>query len=319
MTAPISSTAERVALARQISAIERQTCDGGDALPAALRVAAMRSRVLGITGPPGAGKSTLVDALIGRYRARDCRVGVLAVDPSSPVHGGAVLGDRIRMHRHAGDAGVFIRSMGSRGRSDGLAPAVREATRALAAAGYDPILVETVGVGQTELGIVECCDLRVLVLAPAWGDYVQAAKAGLIDLVDLVVVNKADLPGADSLVNDLQQSARSARRSELEIVRASAERGEQGIAEVGLALDRLWAQLAAERLPARRLEAAAAELANRALALVARGPLERVTAAGTTHRLAAAVRDGTLSASEAAALLYRDMFGSSPVAPDSRA
>lgn len=309
MTAPISSAAERVALARRISAIERQACDGGSALPAAPRVAATRSRVLGITGPPGAGKSTLVDALIGRYRARACRVGVLAVDPSSPVHGGAVLGDRIRIHRHAGDAGVFIRSMGSRGRTDGLAPAVRDATRALAAAGYDPILVETVGVGQTELGIIECCDLRVLVLAPAWGDYVQAAKAGLIDLVDLVVVNKADLPGADSLVNDLRQSA---RRDELEIVRASAERGEQGIAEVGLALDRLWVAFAAERLAARRLEAAAAELANRALALVARGPLERVTAAGTTQRLAAAVRDGTLSASEAAALLYRDMFGSSP-------
>jgi LAO/AO transport system kinase len=312
MTARDFANAERVALARRISAIERHAYGGRDALPEPLRIAALRSRVLGITGPPGAGKSTLVDALIGLYRARDCRVGVLAVDPSSPVHGGAVLGDRIRMHRHAGDTGVFIRSMGSRGRTDGLAPAVREATRALAAAGYDPILVETVGVGQTELGIVECCDLRMLVLAPAWGDYVQAAKAGLIDVVDLVVVNKADLPGADGLVNDLRQSARSARHGELEIVRAVAERGEPGIPEVDSALDRLWTRLAPELLAVRRMEAAAAELANRAIALVARGPLARVTAAGTTRRLAAAVCEGQMSAAEAAALLYREMFGTSP-------
>jgi len=312
MTARDFANAERVALARRISAIERHAYSGQDALPEPLRIAALRSRVLGLTGPPGAGKSTLVDALIGLYRARDCRVGVLAVDPSSPVHGGAVLGDRIRMHRHAGDAGVFIRSMGSRGRTDGLAPAVREATRALAAAGYDPILVETVGVGQTELGIVECCDLRMLVLAPAWGDYVQAAKAGLIDMVDLVVVNKADLPGADSLVNDLRQSTRNAHHGELEIVRAVAERGERGIPEVDLALARLWARLAPELLAARRMEAAAAELTNRAIALVARGPLARVTAAGTTRRLAAAVCEGHLSAAEAAALLYREMFGTSP-------
>lgn len=312
MTAEASQSAERVALARQISAIERRASGGRDTAATPLRVAAMRSRVIGITGPPGAGKSTLVDALIGLYRARGCRVGVLAVDPSSPVHGGAVLGDRIRMHRHAGDAGVFIRSMGSRGRSDGLAPAVRDATRVLAAAGYDPILIETVGVGQVELGIVECSDLRLLVLAPAWGDYVQAAKAGLVDMVDLIVVNKADLPGADGLIGDLRQAVRGAQHGEVEIVRATATAGEAGIVDVEPALDRRWTRLAGGRLEARRVDAAVAELANRVIALVAHGPLEIAAAAGTTQRLAAAICAGTLSASEAAAVLYREMFRADP-------
>ena len=161
------------------------------------------SRVLGVTGPPGAGKSTLVDRIIARHRSRGRRVAVLAVDPSSPFSGGAILGDRIRMQSHASDRGVFIRSLGTRGHHGGLTRTTREAAILCAAAGYERILVETVGVGQTELEVVGVADQVLVLLVPESGDVIQTMKAGLLEGADLFAVNKADRPGADQLVREL--------------------------------------------------------------------------------------------------------------------
>ncbi|MWA02440.1 methylmalonyl Co-A mutase-associated GTPase MeaB [Actinomadura sp. LD22] len=162
------------------------------------------ARVVGVTGPPGAGKSTTVAALVGAYRGRGRRVAVLAVDPSSPFSGGALLGDRIRMAAHAADPGVLIRSLAARGHLGGLAAAVPAAVRVLAALGYDPVVVETVGVGQSEIEVASVADPVVVVLAPGAGDAVQAAKAGLLEVADVLVVNKADRDGAERTVRDLR-------------------------------------------------------------------------------------------------------------------
>ncbi len=159
--------------------------------------------VVGVTGSPGVGKSTLVDGLTGQLRSQGRRVAVLAIDPSSPFSGGAVLGDRIRMQRHSTDSGVFIRSMATRGRLGGLAPAVQEALIVLDAAGYDDILLETVGVGQDEVDVVFAAHMVLVVLAPGLGDDVQTIKAGLMEIADLFVLNKADLAGADRSEKDV--------------------------------------------------------------------------------------------------------------------
>jgi LAO/AO transport system kinase len=161
-------------------------------------------RVVGFTGPPGAGKSTTVAALVTAYRDRGLRVAVLAVDPSSPYSGGALLGDRIRMAAHINDPGVLIRSVATRGHLGGLAAAVPAAIRLLAALSYDLIILETVGVGQSEIEIAAIADPTVVVLNPGAGDAVQAAKAGLLEVADIVVVNKADRDGADQTVRDLR-------------------------------------------------------------------------------------------------------------------
>ncbi|WP_197375091.1 methylmalonyl Co-A mutase-associated GTPase MeaB [Mycolicibacterium baixiangningiae] len=163
-----------------------------------------QARVVGLTGPPGAGKSTTVAALVSAYRQRGLRVAVLAVDPSSPYSGGALLGDRIRMAAHINDPGVLIRSVATRGHLGGLAAAVPAAIRLLAALSYDLIVVETVGVGQSEIEIAAIADPTVVVLNPGAGDAVQAAKAGLLEVADIVVVNKADREGADQTVRDLR-------------------------------------------------------------------------------------------------------------------
>ncbi len=162
------------------------------------------ARVIGVTGPPGAGKSTTVAVLVGAYREQGLRVAVLAVDPSSPFSGGALLGDRIRMAAHVNDAGVLIRSVAARGHLGGLAAAVPAAIRLLAALGYDVILLETVGVGQSEIEIAAVADPAVVVLNPGAGDAIQAAKAGLLEVADMVVVNKADREGAAETVRDLR-------------------------------------------------------------------------------------------------------------------
>jgi LAO/AO transport system kinase len=161
-------------------------------------------QVIGITGPPGAGKSTTVAALVTAYRGRGSRVAVLAVDPSSPFSGGALLGDRIRMAAHINDSDVLIRSVASRGHIGGLAAAVPAAIRLLGAIGYDVILLETVGVGQSEIEIAAVADPTVVILNPGAGDAVQAAKAGVLEVADIVVVNKADRDGADQTVRELR-------------------------------------------------------------------------------------------------------------------
>jgi LAO/AO transport system kinase len=162
------------------------------------------ARVVGVTGPPGAGKSTTIAAVVGAYRERGVRVAVLAVDPSSPYSGGALLGDRIRMAAHINDADVLIRSVATRGHPGGLSAAVPAAIRLLAALSYDLILLETVGVGQSEIEVAAVADPTIVVLNPGAGDAVQAAKAGLLEVADIVVVNKADRDGADQTVRDLR-------------------------------------------------------------------------------------------------------------------
>lgn len=193
---------DRRALSRAISWIEDQT-DEGRRLLDLLYAPLPRAHRVGITGPPGAGKSSLVSELTRLIRQRGEQVGVLAVDPSSPFTGGAILGDRIRMQAHYGDPGVFIRSMASRGSLGGLASTTHEASEAIEAAGYDWILIETVGVGQSEMEIVEAADTTVLVLVPESGDSVQVMKAGLMEAGDLFVINKSDRQGGDHLQKEI--------------------------------------------------------------------------------------------------------------------
>lgn len=193
---------DRAALAKLLSMVER----GGPDARAAARAAAgtdARGYTIGITGAPGAGKSTLTGALVAVVRATGDRVGVLAVDPSSPFTGGAILGDRVRMSDHALDEGVYIRSMATRGHLGGLGVATPGAVRVLHAAGCPWVLVETVGVGQVEVEIAGAADTTVVVVNPGWGDAVQANKAGLLEIADVFVVNKADRPGADQTRRDL--------------------------------------------------------------------------------------------------------------------
>src|SRR5580658_4300604 len=171
-----------------------------------------RAMVLGVTGAPGAGKSTLCDHLVSTLRDEGKSVGVIAVDPSSPYTGGAILGDRIRMQRHHADEGVFIRSMATRGWLGGLARATTEVAMLLEAAGFDVIIVETVGVGQDEVEIARLADVTLVVLTPGMGDDVQAIKAGIMEIADVFVINKADLPGADKLERELKASLTLAHR-----------------------------------------------------------------------------------------------------------
>lgn len=186
--------------------------------------------VVGITGPPGAGKSTTIAALVGAYRQRRLRVAVLAVDPSSPFSGGALLGDRIRMAAHINDPDVLIRSVATRGHLGGLAAAVPAAIRLLGALGYDVILLETVGVGQSEIEIAAVADPTIVILNPGAGDAVQAAKAGVLEVADIVVVNKADRDGAEQTVRDLRAETKSPI---LSLVAAK----EQGVSELMDAID----------------------------------------------------------------------------------
>ena len=199
------------------------------------------AQVIGLTGAPGVGKSTTVSALVRALRAAGRRVGVLAVDPSSPFTGGAILGDRVRMQEHATDPGVYIRSMSSRGHLGGLAAATPQAVRVLAAAGCDVVLVETVGVGQAEVEVASLADTTVVLLAPGMGDAIQAVKAGVLEIGDVFVINKADRDGADATYHDIQGMIALAERApgqwRPKVVRAVAMRGE-GIDEIVAAIER---------------------------------------------------------------------------------
>jgi LAO/AO transport system kinase len=194
---------ERLGLARLLTAIESDAPGVREVLPAVFQ-AGHGAHLVGITGPPGSGKSTLVNALIAEWRRRHRRVGVVGVDPSSPYTGGSIMGDRIRMMEHAADRDVFMRSMASRGELGGLAATTWIAAAAIDAAGYDPILIETVGAGQSEVEIASLAETTVVVEVPEMGDEVQAIKAGLLEIADVIVVNKGDLPGADRAARRLR-------------------------------------------------------------------------------------------------------------------
>ncbi len=228
---------DRRALARVVTLIENDAPEAHDYL-AQLYLHSGRAHIIGVTGSPGAGKSTLVMQLTRELRHRDQRVGVVAVDPSSPFTGGAILGDRIRMQELAGDPNVFIRSMASRGNLGGLAASTRDVARALDAAGYDVIIIETVGAGQAEVEIVRAAHTVLVVTVPGMGDDIQALKAGILEIADIFVVNKADRPGADQAAAELrmllslvEKQKRSAEQWRVPILKTSATQS-QGIAEV---------------------------------------------------------------------------------------
>jgi LAO/AO transport system kinase len=253
-----------------------------------------RARVIGLTGAPGAGKSTVASALITAFRARALRTAVLAVDPTSPFSGGALLGDRVRMQEHATDPGVFIRSMGNRGQLGGLAAATPQAVRVLDAAGYQVICVETVGVGQSEVEIASAADTTVVLVAPGMGDSIQAAKAGVLEVADVLVVNKADRPDTQATVRDLRNMiALSPAEWKPPIVTTVATSGD-GVDELVRQLDRHWAWLAdsGER-ERRRLARARGEVTALAFGAV-RGRL------AVPDELAARVADGRCDPHEAA-------------------
>jgi LAO/AO transport system kinase len=218
---------------------------------AALAPHAGQAAVLGVTGSPGVGKSTITSGLVTAFRADGRRVGILAVDPTSPFSGGALLGDRVRMQEHATDRGVYIRSMATRGHLGGLAWTTPQALRVLDAAGCDVVLVETVGVGQSEVEVAALADTTLVLLAPGMGDGIQAAKAGILEVGDVFVVNKADRDGADQVVRDLRGAIRLAERGPGDwrepIVKTVASRGE-GLDEVVAAVDkhRAWMERSGE-------------------------------------------------------------------------
>jgi LAO/AO transport system kinase len=231
---------DRVATAKLLSLVE-QGGEGARGVVSRLHPHTGRAWSVGITGAPGAGKSTLTDELVMCMRDEDLDVGVLAVDPSSPFSGGAILGDRGRLQRHSTDPGVFIRSMASRGHLGGLALATPQAVRVLDAVGKEWVIVETVGVGQVEVEIASQADTTIVVVNPGWGDEVQAAKAGLLEIADIFVVNKADRPGADVTVSDLAGMLDLGARTRWQppIVRTIATTGD-GLAE-------LWDEIGAHR------------------------------------------------------------------------
>jgi LAO/AO transport system kinase len=245
-----------------------------DASPALREVMSLlppgQARVIGLTGSPGVGKSTSTSALVAAYRRRGMRVGVLAIDPSSPFSGGALLGDRIRMQEHATDDGVFIRSMASRGHLGGMSVATPQALRVLSAAGYDVVLIETVGVGQAEVEVASHADTTLVLLAPGMGDGVQAAKAGILEIADVFVVNKADRDGASTVVRQLRSvlslgDRRSAAGWDVPIVQTVASRGE-GIDDVVEAIEKHGAWLASTgALEERRVARVTAEVEALAL------------------------------------------------------
>lgn len=230
-------TGERRAIARLISLVEDGSSDLGTIMRA-LYPRTGNAYTIGITGAPGAGKSTLTEQVVARARREGRKVGVLAIDPSSPFSGGALLGDRVRMQSHATDPDVFIRSMATRGHLGGISLATPEAVRVLDAVGKDIVVIETVGVGQAEVEITDACDTTLVVVNPGWGDAVQAAKAGLMEIADVFVVNKAERPGAKDAVRELKQMLDMSDADwKPEVVETVATKGE-GIEELWAAIEK---------------------------------------------------------------------------------
>ncbi len=299
------------ALARALSLVESGSPDAADLL-AALGAPSSdrRAIVVGITGAPGVGKSTTTNALVGELRRRGRRVAVLAVDPSSPFSGGALLGDRIRMGEHSTDPGVFIRSMAARGHLGGLAVAAPQAIRVLERAGYDVILLETVGVGQSEVEIASRADTNLVLLAPGMGDGIQAAKAGILEIADVLGVNKADREGADATVHDVRALIRLAARPvgawRPPVRKLSAASGE-GVPELLDAILEHHARAVADgSLERRRRSRAAAEVEALVLGAVRDAIDDRVTAA------AGEVAAGAAEPHTAARMILDDLLGARP-------
>jgi LAO/AO transport system kinase len=254
----------------------------------ALFAAGRDAHLVGITGPPGSGKSTLVNGLIASWRGQGRRVAVLAVDPSSPLTGGAIMGDRIRMMDHVGDDGVFVRSMASRGALGGLAATTWLTAAALDAAGYDPVVIETVGAGQSEVEIASLAETTVVVEVPEMGDEVQAIKAGLLEIADLIVVNKGDRPGADRAARQLKAMLSTAggrvTRAAPPVLMTTATTGE-GVEALRDAIDAHRAQRDPERARARAAGLIRRALASRAQARAAESSAwDDAVAAVAEHR-----------------------------------
>ena len=284
------------AVARLISLVE----DGHPALRevmAALAPHAGQAHIIGITGSPGVGKSTSTNALVGAFRKQGKRIGILAVDPSSPFSGGALLGDRVRMQDHALDPDVYIRSMASRGHLGGLSWTTPQALRVLDAAGCEVILVETVGVGQSEVEVAGLADTTIVLLAPGMGDGIQAAKAGILEIGDLFVVNKADRDGADATVRDIRHMISLGDRTEPglwrpPVIKTVAQQG-QGVDEVIEAIEKHRSWMAESgTLRERRIRRAGDEIESIALQAL-RAKMGDLRHGNGVDELAAAVVDGT--------------------------
>jgi LAO/AO transport system kinase len=241
------------ALSRAITAVENRTADSHELLKA-LFAHSGSARVVGLTGAPGAGKSTLVDALAGQYRKRGQTVGIIAIDPTSPFTGGAILGDRIRMQSHSGDQGTFIRSMATRGSLGGLSSTTADVATVLDASGRDLVLIETVGVGQDEVDIVRLADVTIVMLVPGMGDDVQSLKAGIMEIADIFVINKADREGAERLEREVKSMQSLALRHDNwvpPVIKTVASTG-AGVAELASTIDRYEEFLVTSELGLRR-------------------------------------------------------------------
>ncbi len=260
---------ERRATATVITELER-LAPSASALLKAMQPHLGNALVVGFTGPPGAGKSTLVNSVIAELRAQDLTIGVIAVDPSSPVSGGAILGDRIRMTAALDDEGVFVRSLASRGYLGGLSPAAVRVIDALDAAGRDLILLETVGTGQSEMDVAEVADVRVVVSAPGLGDDIQAMKSGLLEIADILVVNKGDRPGADLTLQQLigALSIRASAAGKVPVLKTTATTGE-GVPELVQAINNVGSNVKAEGAAVRRRRRARYLIARAAADIVA--------------------------------------------------
>jgi LAO/AO transport system kinase len=259
-----------------------------------------RAFVLGLTGPPGTGKSTLVDRIIAEYRKRKMKVGVIAVDPTSPITGGALLGDRVRMVRHTLDSGVFIRSMASRGWSGGLSGAVSEAIQILDAAGTEVVIIETVGIGQSDIEVMKIAHAVIVVTMPGLGDDVQVSKAGLMEIGDIYAVNKSDLPGAETMVINLLSVVRDMKGRAPPVLKVSALKGD-GVDLLFDAVEALRARFhspAGSEMRLRSVRGMITELAKKNLL----SDLEARSSTKSTE-LAARVVDHSMTFEQAAELL----------------